>query len=486
MEITLTINGEVDPSLSDYSVSEDSTPLIGGDTSGGIGQINASADTTDASASTLGTTLTVTDSDRGTISGIITTVENNDGAAHFTADSPLGQLVSVVTAQPQKTTLGAAFTYYLALCGITKNIFVDPLIASRAVIYPGWREEAWTQIKKMCIAERVEVAVIDGIITLRLPRASRADSSNLISSSWSFDTTQLAQSIEVFQYNTSYGTNRIVYPAGEWIEEANGTANDGWNSSAQVYMVDYGEILEFDIEINATLTAIQQPRCVSRMDLYYKYGSAYTVMANNAKAPMNPATWNKNGGYVKVTQKKNAPNTLTVRISSGGNSPRNAPYSIGMPWGGDIVSSLRIVGTGVFTQKQKLTFPTGLTVNETSTEIGVSVDNEFVSSLDKAYSVARRTLGQYSGLVKTVSGSVADMGLDFGSMAGARLRDGDNEYRIRTVETGPDQISYTAESDNQFSDHNTAWAGKTFGDFNTEHAGQTFLDHTIAPLKRIN
>jgi len=490
MGVRVTVNGNLETTLADYSVTEDGTPLNGDDSSGGIGQITLQADTKSDSIFLPNTDVAVADSLRGNVTGTVHGVSDNNGELSVTADARLFPLVSVRQADPQNGTLAEAFTYYLSLCGVTENIVVDAAIASRAVTYPGWKAEVWTQLKKLCVAEQVEIAVVGDDVILRPARSVRATLSQVTSSSWSYDSNQLAQKIEVYLYNTEYKENTLVYPPGEWNEEAQSTTNAGWTPNAEVLQVGYSETVSFDVEIGASLTDIQQPVCVSSVGPGDNTASVYTVMGKDGVRTLDPAVWTARGGKIEVVQKEGQPSVLTIKVSSGYNAPELAPFRIAMSSGTDY-ATLRIVGTGVFTQKNKFTFPTGLTEQQTTNEVGITIDNEFIGSLDQLYRVAARAVSQYAGLVKTIDGSAFGLGLVgaeqvFGNVAGARIHDGDTEYRIRSATVGPEEISYTAEADTMFDDFNKVWAGKTFADFNAAHTGQTFINFNEAPLRKSN
>jgi hypothetical protein len=493
MGITLKINGEIDETLADYSVTEDSTPLVAGDTSGGIGQLDLHIDADDTSIYLLGAEAELSDALYGTARGVITSVSEVDGELSVTAPSALNGLAVTRTMPPfGNIPLSLVLREYFEACGVGRtNLLVDPAV-DRYVSYPGWTGDVWTQLKNICAAEKLEITIVDDVVHVRAPRGVRAGGGGEISSGWQFDASDLAQTIEVYYYESEYRTD-LFYPPGEWIEEAQGTSANGWHSGVQIISVGFTESVEFDVEVNASLISIDQPVCVSSVGMSVG-GSVYTVKGtHDGKDYMiDPATWTSRGGSVTATIKPGSSNVVTIKVSAGSNSSWYDSYSLSIGSGDSEYSTLRISGKGVFTNKQKLTIPTGLSPDEAPTEVGTTIDNIFINTLDQAYSAAAAALGQYSGLKKTISGNMDTVDLDggvtqtLGNIAGARLRRGDTEYRIRSASVNPFELSYTAEADTMFEDFNKIWAGKTYADFNTSRAGETYNKFNEAPLKRID
>lgn len=531
MGVDILIGGKPRWDASAYSVTEDSTPIDPSDSSGGVGQFTFTVPENDDSKKSRGETVVLDDGSQGTTSGKITSASGNGTDATLTADSRLAALMVTRTAQPFSGTLQAAFEYYLGLIGIDNGIVVDASIASRAVVFPGWGGVVWDYMKKMATAQRIEISLVSNNIVLRVLRGRVAENRRNSVVAWSLDASSLAQSIEVYYYNNSQLTNGLAYPIG------------GWTDNVTTYSVDAGETKTFDIPLipgdvgaGASLTSIQQPTCVSFVDSGYVASSVYAVMGNDGLI-IPPGQWTAGGGSVSVTIN---PDTTSITLSiTGSSETQYAPYRLAMPSGtSDYYSSLRLVGTGVFFDKQMMTLYTGLDADAAPTVIGATVDNPFISQYWEAldaglwavgnYSTARQkltvtttginragdtgsykystfgdanieyagktmgqvnaiwpgaTMGQVSAFWKAkTQGDFANQA--FGNVAGARTLDNGMWYRIRSVQPlSPANLSYTAERDIIASDLNTRYAGLTMGQVNALWPSATMGDFNVAPVK---
>lgn len=200
---------------------------------------------------------------------------------------------------------------------------------------------------------------------------------------------------------------------------------------------------------------------------------------------------------------------------TGANLPRYAPFSIAASAGpSDKYSSLRITGSGVFFEKNgPVTLTTSATKDQTSVEVGATVDNIFINSLADLRNCLAWTLSRYGGprhsiTVRTTginrldentsrayatlrdfnkraqsegwstildfnaaygaTATVEDFNDEwdeiskssfanqaFGNVIGARtFRDG-MWFRVRTSEVSISSVSYTAENDTTVGDFNT-------------------------------
>ena len=133
MAVTLKVTGNghfagAETNLSGYSVQEDATPTVGGDNSGGVGQIDFTVIEDKGPEGTillLNDTVELTDDSNGRTNGDVSSVSVNDGVASISAISRLGRLVATRTVQPYTGTLTGAFTYYFSLAGITSGFSFD-------------------------------------------------------------------------------------------------------------------------------------------------------------------------------------------------------------------------------------------------------------------------------------------------------------------------------------------------------------------------
>jgi hypothetical protein len=532
MGVTLDVTGNghfagSNADLSDYSVTEDSTPVDPSDQTGGIGQINFTVveDTSVlGSVLLLNDTVKLADQSNGSTQGIVSTVNAQDGVASVTADNRLIALVSIVTAQPYIGTLGGALTYYLSLVGIVTGISIDATITGRAVAYSGWTGSAWDFIKEMCTAQQVEISLVSTNIVLRplRTRIARTTTNSGVTRNVTFGS--LAQSIEIYYYNTASITNKLVYPPG------------GWNTSVQVYTVDAGALVEFDISLGASVSSIVQPVPALFVGPFDNSTSQYAVAGNDG-LPIPVAQWQAGGGSMVVTIN---PDTVSAHVKLLGMADptgQYAPYSIAVSSGSSsYYSSLRILGTGVSFTKNLINILTGAPAAMAPTAIGVTVDNPFITTLTQAYTAGMKAAQSYAGMTQTLSvnatiinrtGSKGNVNYPlftkfttdytgktfaqfdttntgqtfaqfdaayfaqvqdnfdnqaFGNVGGTRVLDRQAYYRIRSGTITPSGISYSAERDTIVSDFDTVWTGKTFAQFDTKFTGKTFADFGVIPL----
>lgn len=516
-----------------YTVSEESTPVEASDTSGGTGQITFTAvddPSRFGSMLLLNDTIKLTDGERGDTEGKINAITSNDRTLNITADSRLGQLVVDKLVDGYEGTLTGLINYYLSVCNITTGIAIDSTIANISVSVPGWAGDMWTKIKEMCVVFGIEVTLIRGVIVFRPVRVNNAVELNNISESWSISNTDLAQSVEVYYYNSDFKSNTLVYPAG------------GWNEDVTVYTVDAGQIVEVNIPIDVTLTSITQPVLTTFVSKT-STASSYCVAGNDG-LPIPTAQWTNGGGRlsVKIGEDKKSIDVTIV----GAEDPTGlyAPYRIAVSSGpSDYYSSLRIRGNGVHFTKQSVVVPTGVDASVTPREIGVTVDNVFIKTQADAFDVALDVACKWASPVRTVNitravisaptdssggynyATFADFdayatsnGLTtftlfdaewsgesfgdfdnywydlvddqfafqiFGNANGARIQFRRAIYRIRSIQISESNVSYVAEADTTFADFDSSASGMTFSQFDASYSGLTFQDFSLIPLPKV-
>lgn len=435
---------------SNYSVSEAATPLAAGDSSGAVGSFSVTIPIPDANVPLLGgipgigygegsygegpygggpdpgglalpvpntpwrvirelgpqiligNSIKITDPRKGFTLGTIDNASTSKDAATITLSGPtrLSVLnVYGVQADPFVGTLGDAFTYYLGLANITTDLFVEDDIASRPVIFPGWSGELWYHLKMMAAAQDCDISLVSGITLLRGVRKRIATQNRDISRTLTTGGATLAQSVEVYQYNNREITNELVYPPGGWVPEV------------QVMNVNAGETAEYTLEMSASLSSFQQPTMQTFVSQNHSSSSVYTIVADDGLA-VSAAQWTGNGGSLTVELSEDT-KKLIVKLRGATNIPtaqgalaQNFSVALGSDTTGNRYSTFRIVGTGVAYDKQKKRIRTGVTPEKTATEVGVTIDNPFISTTNDLYSTGVRAARQYSGAVMTLSGEV--------------------------------------------------------------------------------
>lgn len=536
MGVDVTIDGTLYVTESGYSVQEDATPIAVGDNTGGVGQFTVSIPKPEDSRKARrwrDKIVSLADGTQGTTTGTARQVGGDDSIATLTVDSRLAALVVTRTAQPYTGTIGGYFTYLLGLCSITTGIVIDTTIASTPVTVLGWTGSVWDGIKRMCAAYSVEVSLVSNNIVLRPIRQRTAQNYRDSSHSWALDSTNMAQAVQVFYYQSAQQSGALAYPLG------------GWNSNVPVLTVNAGETTTSTIQLFpsgdstgpvASLTSITQPTAVDSVDKSYSASSVYSIAGKDG-LPYLAAQWNAGGGKVAVAIGSDT-RSLIVTITAPSDT-QYAPYSIAMSSGPSTAySSLRLVGTGVFGNRQSLTLPTGVSADRAPTAVAPVADNENILSATDAFFAGLRAMSLYSSARHTIAvtttginrtddngsyryptmgddnayyagktfaqmntlyagmtmGQVtaaekARMSTDFsnqafGNVAGARVALDDSMFRIRSVpQIGPDALSYTAERDVTAADLNAAFAGKTFAQVNAIYSIDTIGDYNAMPLR---
>lgn len=521
--------------ITEYQVSEESTPVEASDSSGGTGQITFSAVDDSArfgSMLLLNDTVKLIDGDRGETEGKINSMTSNDRVISVTADSRLGRLVVDKTAEYVNGTFGSVINYYLSLGGITTNIAVDATLSSIPVIAQGWTGDLWTKIKELLVVVGAEISLVRGNVVIRPVRQARALEINNASESWSIQNIDLAKQVEIYYYNSEYKANSLVYP------------QDGWNQDVPVYTVDAGQLLEVDIPVDISLVSLTQPTPVLSVDQYYAGPASVYSVAGNDGLPIPPAQWLADGGKLTVEIGEDGKSISVTVFGAVGDTAKYAPYRIAMSAGpSDYYSSLRIIGTGLFYHQNSIVVPTGADEESTPRDVGVSVDNIFVKDINEAWNTALNVTGKWAAPLRTISIGKADINRPgetqqsydyatfadfdayattngystfgafdtawagetfgdfdqywydlvadsfefqvFGNANGARVQFRRSMYRIRSTNITPDGVSYTAEADTTFEDFDESAVGETFGTFDTSYAGLTFNDFALIPLMNV-
>src|SRR5690625_938046 len=469
--------------LQHFDVQEASTPLHGGDSSGQVGTITLTLKKPDPDLPAKDNLLknfgpqvlankevTLEGGGKGFTIGRVLEMSDQRGSGLFTltCESRLGRLnVYNIQAQPFIGTLKDAFEYYCTLANVTTGVLVDPALAGRPVVFPGFFGELWFHMKQMATAVSADISLVGGVIVLRPIRSrfltSRRDVDRTVRTGG-----QLAQYVEVVHYNNREITDELVYPPGGWSEEV-----------APIH-VNAGETVEEVVELSASVTSVTPPVMKEFVGRYDDHESAYTIVGDDG-LPIPPQLWADRGGSLEVTINEDT-SSLTVTITAPVGIPSKDGEEIGVfsvalssDTGRGRYSTLRILGTGVAFDKKTLRIPTGVPATETGTEVGMVVDNPFVTTLDQAYTVGTRAAKQFSRRNLTISGTVSrihrlgdDDSETFGNVSGSRIWDQPTRrwYRVRGSNVGPSTVSISeAEDDLTYQDAWQAFGTGTYKDY---------------------
>ena len=509
-------------SAADYSVVEDATPLDPSDLTGGFGQITVGLREYADIKRTLQQTLSLTDGANGEIVGTVKAVGGDGLKAQVTANSRLGAIAVERTIQPFIGTLSNAIRYLLGLCNITTGIVIDPDFDLVNVKVPGGRENVYDRIRLMGASYGFETSLVSNNVVIRKPQQRIAVHYRDADISWQLDQNGLARSVQGYFYNTTSGT-AIAYPP------------QGNSDSVDVYQIDANETKTYEVELDASLSAVIQPTAVTYVSPIDASASQYAVSTVEGTI-VDPGTWAQAGGSVTAAI---GPDTKTLIITvKGANLPDLSPFRIGIAnesVNGGFYSSLRIRGTGVFWRKEPFTLYTQGDADFAPDEVGTVVDVPFMETFDQMYHRLLRTAQRYGTDRQTISVStrginrlgdtgsaryatigdvknaypgatigsiftpmgpkIADWNAKatalvsgdfsnqaFGNVNGARVLFNGSYYRIRSATLTPLEIRYDAERDNIIGD--VYRTGETIGQWNTRFAGKTIHDVNIAPIAR--
>lgn len=510
-----------------YSVSEDSTPTSSDDSSGSVGTITMTIPNIEDPVMLKGHEVKLADSVRGSTIGFVSSVEETDiGVVILNCQSRLGRLNSHdIRATPFVGKLRDAFRYYASLAGQTTDVFVDEQIGDRPVAFPGWSGELWYHIKQLAAAQDCEVALVSDIILLRPLRQREAIDHRNLTRSRTYGETTLANAVEIYHYGNRAIENELVYPPG------------GWTPEVRVLTVGPGETQEWPIELSASVSYIEQPAMHTSIPPEHNSSSVYTIVGDDG-LPIQPSQWRANGGSLSVRINDDT-STLTVRITGATNiySTKGEPIStysvaLGADLTGNRYSTLRIIGTGVAFKRNKIRVRTCLPPGATGTDVGVTIDNPFISDMNDAYRAGIRAARWHSGERMTLSGRVTTVnklgdsgdatyptygfvqnlneGLtyaedqaansgktygevqdtiymlrrddfenqSFGNVGGVRIWDRKSNYwfRARTSNIATDEIGFTAEDDLTHADVQERYGALTYREEAALFAGKTYSE----------
>lgn len=495
-------------SVINFSYSEDASPVDPFNLDGGAGQVTAVVEADETSRGTrlvINNEVELTDSDYGVVSFRVSNVSlNENGTASLAGETVQKRLTAERTATPvggSGQTLLTAVQYY---CGL---VSIEPVIPSALqtkmdaipVNFIGWTGEVWDYLKQLCAAvpldsndnTLLEMYFKDGNLHFREGLKQTVDFTDSLSgnqiSSTVYDS---AQSVEIANYNTEYGVNRVVQEIKVSDQVFALNQNVSITDSMQV---EAGETLVKRFEINASLETVNQPVNVAAItSLPYTGSTGEYVIVGSDDLPIEPAQWIAEGGSLTVSLTEN-PNEIEIRVTAPA-APQLphaddenfglAPYKIGVESsGGEDYPALYVTGTGVFYDRQTKVLPTGASDEYVADLTATAIDNIFITNkrnqLTRGVAAAQEICGPRLMLTQsTVAGA------SFGDTVGARISDWDSKFRITSVGFNESSVSIDAKSYVTFADFNSTWAGSTFANFSSINAGLSFNEFSLIPLSK--
>ena len=439
--------------LISYSVQEDATPIDPNDASAGFGQVTYSRYTKEDEELNIETV---------SEDGIVKDLASTDGLVNVTVDSRLSHLSRWFTVLPYGGSLSGYATHISKVVSLVPPITVDPAIASRNVLAPGYVGNVWEGTKDFLSANELEITQD---LKIQPIRTREAETHNVIGETWNLNAQGTAEKLKVIWRETEGMKTNMRIPL----------------ELSEPLSVDANETVEQEITIHGSITSIKQPVPKDSIPANYNpsvSGSAYSVAGSDG-LPIEADRWLASGGRLHVELTEN-PSVIKV-IVTGGKVEEYAPYRIAMTSGSsNYYNSLHLAGDGMAWTQHEFTMNTGASASTTSEETAVELDNVNILSLAQAYTGALKAASALRAGIKTVSGTASTVT----SPVGARVKRSEAIYRLATTTTGPANVQYDLQPDTLISDFNTVMSGQTFADFNSLFAGYRFWDFSNQPLKR--
>lgn len=434
-----------------YTVQSDATPLFADDSTGSVGGFTVSCVHVPNLFDVYRRPCRLVDTDRGLVTGTVAGISRNDATGLWQLDcvSRLGDLnLYNVQAPPIVGTVFTAIRDYFELAGVTSGWVVEDDVKDIPVLAPGWFGELWANLKSFAAAYNIEIALTSGIIRVRKPRQMVAMPGYGLDRTVDFSTRKLARSVEVYCYNSFEIKNELVYPP------------NGWVTTTDVISFPAGKRSEITLPLSASVSSITQPEHVTSMDKLDSSRSAYTVVTSKGRV-LSKSEFEAHGGYVFVELGKDYRSIeLTVRgpdrvFDENGRAETTFYFALGSASEPETSSeaqypTLRILGYGVDTMVQKMTFPTGVPETLSNDEVGITVDSLFINSPDRASKIGQALAHAYSTVNMELTGSVA--------------------YSLPTNERG-----FSAKL--TYMDVQGRYTGTSYGDVDAEQGQYTYQTH---------
>jgi hypothetical protein len=498
-------NGSIQPnSIYTYSYSEEVTSLEPSQISGATSQVNVSAISVDTELTTphvdskliINNEMTLDSDAYGSVDFRVRSVSKTLNTVFIIGDTIQSRLNVERTADPvcgPEATLLSAIIYYCELVDIVPVIdedFADEMDAI-PVNFLGWTGVLWDKLKELCAGFSasatdnvgIEMIIVNNELVIRKAKQVTIPlQRDLTNESINIESFDSARSVTVFNYNTSYGEDKVFYSLANFDESTNET--ERFQSSISDSMqVDPGETLRKRFKINATLQSVNQPVCVEQIDRTfpdpYEGTTGQYVIVGVDDLPIKPSQWTDNGGSVTVELiDENGELLPAGEIDLVIKAPRLrglpqfadedaiglAPYKIGVESSGEAeYPALWLTGTGTFFNKQAKAFLTGSSSEYTSRSEGPTVDNIFIINSFNASSRGVAAAQANCGPRVQLSQELA-RGVEFGDV-GSMFVSGLNQYRVQTIDFSESSISLLSTTTLSFDDWNTIWGDSTFQDF---------------------
>lgn len=463
------IEGIPDPSnLTTYSVTEDATGLDPSTPSGGFGQIQFTAVDWPNSKMLSRNDITVVDSVHGRITGTVQNVTPDGVTVSVVGDSELGKFNARRVAQPFSGKMSEYVQYLMDLSGLYATL--DYQAPDYTIHVPGFMDNVWERIKLLMSAHQLELTLVGDVVVVREPLLVESTLANAVSLSTTVNRQTSSLAVDVRYYNYRPITKGEVYPVkGE---------------EPAIQTVEAGETIEFELNINASLSKVYQPVPSLAVGPGDRSGTegVYTIVGQD-NLPIMPAQWKAAGGRLDVFL-TDEPGILRC-VLMGAQIPHLAPFRIAESAGGTDYNSLHITGDGVAWEANAVRLYTGADPKVAAEEVGVEVDNPYISTPSQAVATGAITAAAHSGADVVIEGTLAradDHPQAFGNLIGSRVYHDGAFYRIETTNYAPGGVSFRGSMATTIADFNKVWEDKSQAYFNDTWAEYDAGQFSLQPL----
>ena len=458
-----------------YDLSESATPTATVDTSGSIPTLSITGESNNVE--TLGAThptskliinnsIEFTDSTRGVFTGKVVGSSISNNVASIEAQSRFEPLNSVKRAVDKRGTLTEVFEYYLELGGLQATDYeINTYFDSINVIYPGWNENVWIQLKLLCATVNAEMYFKENKIFIDPVAQKTFMLKNSQSESFSSEIDNSTKSFNMVLGKTSYVNNAIIQVYGP---------------NERAGSIDFNKTEEKILNVNVSISpnTLNQPQYITTPP------ELYAIFTDKASIGTTPSTnvngfycfCDKNGKRVPASTVTNSGAGLKVEttdnpfeikmILTGPNSDLDTPWQLAFSTKDELNPALMITGDGTLVKRSIHTFATG---SDEGDEFKDFSYNPFLTNKSYLYSAATKSSQHLSGpSVKLSTGTdkVDEAGnQEFGFLAGAIMDANNSKYRVDSINYSYGRIGIEAKQYVEFSDFNTLWTDLTFSDF---------------------
>lgn len=356
------------------------------------------------------------------------------------------------------TTLYTAFAYYAALGGVSSISYEAS--SNPGILMPGWTDAPWNKIKELAAARNVEVAVVDGVLTVRDIGSRTLGIENVQGGSVSLgiSSQQTARQVSITYTNPSSSSTGIFYDA----------SRDGNTISFRT-----GQIVKISLTTQNQLASVSPAI----------FDTTFSV-TDTDNVRMAAADWGQSGASISYSLDPERPYSvdLTIVAPKYTISGTNGNYQLSV---GD-VPAFSITGRGLFMNPVTIVLETGADPIITSQLRASDIKNLFIESAAMAYDRGIWRSEQLAGPQLQLSATLPTSALDgFGLTGGSLISFKESIYRVDAVRISYGWANLTASRRVTQADAQLVHGGKTMGQVDTFWAGTKYKDQIIKPLRPI-